>query len=196
MSKTITIPRLTPGAEPLKITIAKLTNATNRRATVLNMQYFLARRTRAVELLEREAEESKGMLQQIKVTPMLADSLDHASVVYLRQAGEAAAARKKLEADRLRVINCLGEVGDFDIDVLQAEDSPIFTAWLIAEKILLNPIYVEICTGLTLADFEDVDFDDLALVCREIMRVNATFFSAALPTLWTECQKHQDQPTA
>lgn len=164
--KTLSIPRLTEGAEPLKITIAKLTNATIRRALAMQMQCWLGSRERAVKWLEDN------------------------------KAAEAAAARYKLEADRQLVIDCIGTDEGIDIEALQTENSPYYINWLIAERILHNPIYVEICSGLSLADFEDVDFDDFARVCREIMRVNETFFSAAQPALWKECQKHQDQPTA
>lgn len=179
--KTLTLPRLTEGDPPLQVTVRKLTLSMIDDGYNLCLMYN-------VELLEdiaRQAEEdaagSLELLNSMASMPALAPSMEHAVKQHAAKQSASKAARKAADDAKAKVLKYFGAIDETRtlVDIPPSLDY----LWMLAEKIIGNPCYVEICTDIRLDEWRDVDDEEFIRVCEEVYRVNICFFTTKFPSL-------------
>lgn len=179
--KTLTIPRLTEGAEPLQVTVRKLTPSMINEGHNLCLMYNIGLVESIAARAEEEAAGSLELLNSMASMPALAASMEHAIKQHAAKQSAVKVARKAADDAKAKVLKQYGAIDETRtiVDVPPALDY----LWMLAEKIIGNPCYMEICTGIRLDDWQDVDDEDFVRVCEEVYRANIRFFSIKFPSL-------------
>lgn len=179
--KILTIPRLTEGAEPLQVTVRKLTPSMINEGHNLCLMYNLELLEDIARQAEEDAAGSLELLNSMASMPALAQSMEHAVKQHAAKQSDSKAARKIAADARAKVLKYFDAIDETRtiVDV----DPSVDYLWILAEKIIGNPCYVEICTGIRLDEWRDVDDEDFVCVCEEVYRVNIRFFTTKFSSL-------------
>lgn len=192
MSKTLTIPRLTEGAEPLQVTVRKLTPSMINEGHKLCLMYNIGLVESIAARAEEEAAGALELLNSMASMPALALSMEHAGKQHYDKVKAAKSARKAAEDSKAKVLKHYGVIDETRtiVDV----DPSVDYLWMLAEKIIGNPCYVEICTGIRLDDWQDVYDEDFVRVCEEVYLANIRFFTTKFPSLPKPQARKEEAP--
>jgi hypothetical protein len=171
MSKTLTIPSITPDKAAYNVTIPTITSVHKKRMFALQ----LADQIKSERAKLDEAAEAITLQREL-VDAMESVNADPLIIAKHRQEAatlEAARLKKEreLEKNQAKIINYFGEIKDIDVDEVG------ITYLLISKDILGEPWAVWACCDLTLDDWFDIGYDDYAKICKELLQMNTLFFA-------------------
>lgn len=183
--KTITIPSLTEGKEPYKVAIPKITARHHREMMLLQSVNEIKMAKEACEEAEEAWEKAKvarenseeliEALETAEADPALIASKksEFANVgkVVAELESKLEKTKKELEKDIATVEKHFGNVPELEIEELE------LTYLLIGKDILGEPWAVMACCNLGPEEWVDIDYDDYANICKELLRRNPRFFN-------------------
>lgn len=182
--KIISIPSLTEGKEDYQINIPKITAKHHREMMMLQSAGEIKDGEAACE----EAEEAYGKAVAARgESEKLIEALETAGVDPVLIASKKSAfantakfvdelnrkldkTKKQLEKDESKVEKHFGVIPDLEIDEVG------LTYLLIGKDILGEPWAVMACCDLGPDDWYDIDYEDYATICKELLRRNPRFF--------------------
>lgn len=182
--KKMTIPSLTEGKEPYEIGIPKITARHHREMMMLQSVGEIKDGEAACEEAEGAYEkavaarkESEGLIEALEIAEadpvLIADKKsDHASACKIvdELQRKLEKTKKQLEQDKAKVEEHFGDIPDLEIDEVG------LTYLLIGKDILGEPWAVMACCGLGPEDWVDIDYEEYANICKELLRRNPRFF--------------------
>ena len=182
--KTISIPSLTDGKEPYEIGIPKITAVHHKEMMMLQCVNEIADGKEACEEAEEACqkassarEESQGLIEALEIAeadPALIASkkseFANAEKFVDELQRKLDKTKKLLEKDIAKVEKHFGVIPDLEIDDLK------ITYLLIGKDILGEPWAVMACCGIDPEGWLDIDYEDYATICKELLRRNPRFF--------------------
>ena len=167
--------------EQITITARKLTPAGINEGY---HRYLLYTHSIQQALLEDETEkyqQAEEMLGMLADMPALKESLPNA----ISSLGKKKEALQSLQRQFKKSEQQILSVFDSLDSPYRAVDMPPADGyyWQLAENILSNPVYVEVCTGMSFQEFQQISDEDFIRVCEEVYLLNHRFFLTKFPRL-------------
>lgn len=182
--KKKTVPSLTDGQAGYSVVIPTITARHHREMIMLQAANEIKAGKESLEEAEeafaaatKELESDQGLIDALKeaeadhafIASKIADYADTEKVV-----GELGRKLEKtksvLEKDIAKVKNHFGNMPALEIGELE------ITYLLIGKEIIGEPWAVMACCGLGPEDWVDIDYEDYAELCKELLRRNPRFF--------------------
>lgn len=147
-------------------------------------RYLLYTHSIQQAFLQEETEkyqQAEEMLAMLTDMPALKESLPNA----IKNLGKKKEALQALQRQFKKSEQQILSVFDSLDSPYRAADMPPAEAyyWQLAESILSNPVYVEVCTGMGFQEFQCISDEDFIKVCEEIYLLNSRFFLTKFPRL-------------
>ena len=182
--KKMTIPSLTEGKEPYEIGIPKITATHHREMMMLQSvgeikdgEAACEEAGEAYEKAVAARKESKELIEALEIAeadPALIISkkseFDNAAKIVDELHRKLDKTKAQLEKDTAKVVKHFGDIPDLEIDEVG------MTYLLIGKDILGEPWAVMACCGLGPEEWVDIDYEDYANICKELLRRNPRFF--------------------
>ena len=182
--KKMTIPSLTEGKEPYEIGIPTITPKHHRQMMMLQSVGEIKDGESACEDAEAAYEEAVAASKKSKelIEALETAEADPALIISKKSEFDNAAkfvdelqrklekTKKQLEQDKAKVEKHFGDIPNLEIDEVG------LTYLLIGKDILGEPWAVMACCGLGPEDWVDIDYEEYANICKELLLRNPRFF--------------------
>lgn len=182
--KIITIQSLTDGKDPYRVAIPKITARHHREMMMIQAANEIKIGKASCEEAEEAYAKAKAAREesQVLIDALETAGADPALIVSKRSEFANAAkvvdelesklekTKKELEKDIAKVEKHFGNIPDLEIEELE------LTYLLIGKDILGEPWAVMACCNLVPEEWVDIDYDDYATICKELLRRNPRFF--------------------